>query len=216
MKIFKNKIKKNQKKDPYFNIPIKKLVLTSMFLSMATILMFFEFYIPPFESFLKIDFSDVIVILAIFIIGVPYALIISIGKTWLKFLMYPGQGGLAGHLIDNLLSTSLVLIIVCTYIILSKLKTLKQSYIFYISLFISLFLLPLFAVIFNYSFILKMYGFTDWSFVHTFEVFYPFTIVKYALIFVIIILLRFGLKSFITSNNLILGNFETKFKIQMY
>ncbi|WP_429971820.1 ECF transporter S component [Fructilactobacillus sp. Tb1] len=68
------------------NQSIKRLVLISILAAIAYVLMFIAFPILPFVSFLKLDFSDLPILLGLFTLGPVAALEITVLKLFLYWL----------------------------------------------------------------------------------------------------------------------------------
>lgn len=81
---------------------IHKLALTAMFAAIASVLMFFEFPLPLTPSFLKLDLSDVAVLIGGFVLGPFSAVAIALIKD-LIHLSVTTSGGV-GELADFLIS----------------------------------------------------------------------------------------------------------------
>src|SRR3954452_8477404 len=100
---------------------VKALVSTSMLSSIAYILMLVNFPIPPFPTFLKIDFSDLPALIGALIFGPLAGILIELIKNVLDYFMTGSETGVpVGHFANFV---SGLLFILPTYYIYNKLKT---------------------------------------------------------------------------------------------
>ncbi|MGX7395225.1 ECF transporter S component [Carnobacterium mobile] len=107
------------------NSRTKKLVGVSMLAAVAFVLMFFAFPIIPGVSFLKIDFSDIPVLLGMFIYG-PSA---GIGVAFIRTILhYIQTGGDAGYPIGDTASliASIAYCLPIYYVMRNKTETTKN------------------------------------------------------------------------------------------
>ncbi len=84
----------------------KNLVLTGVFAAIATVLMYIETPLPIFPSFLKIDLSTVVTLIAGYVISPVCAVFVALIKD-LIHLISTQTGGI-GELADFLMSTAMV------------------------------------------------------------------------------------------------------------
>lgn len=107
------------------NSNTKKLVGVSMLAAVAFILMFFAFPIIPGVSFLKIDFSDIPVLLGMFLYGPVAGIAVALIRT---ILHYVQTGGDAGYPIGDMASlvASLAYCLPIYYIMKSKAENAKN------------------------------------------------------------------------------------------
>lgn len=73
---------------------IQKITLTGILSATAFVLMFFEFPIPPFPDFLKIDLSDIPAIFGAFAMGLLAGVMIEFVKNVLHFIAKGETGGI--------------------------------------------------------------------------------------------------------------------------
>lgn len=118
--------------------------------AMATIIMYFEFLIPFIPPFLKIDFSEVIVLLAALALGPISAVIIELIKN--LFHLFSTQSAGIGELANFLIGISFV---VPAAIVYKKMKNKKGALL---SLSIGTLSMTVFASIFNYFILLPLYA----------------------------------------------------------
>ncbi|WP_034549984.1 ECF transporter S component [Carnobacterium funditum] len=83
------------------NYNTRKLVGVSMLAAVAFVLMFFAFPIIPGVTFLKIDFSDIPVLLGMFLYGPVAGIAVAVIRT---ILHYVQTGGDAGYPIGDIAS----------------------------------------------------------------------------------------------------------------
>jgi len=191
----------NNKKNSKIHNNILKLTITSIFLVISVSLMIFAINIPTFPLWLKFDFSDLMILLTLFIVGIEYAIILCISKNWIKFLIDPGFGGWIGHLFDMILGLIVIITIFLIYMCfhLSKIK-LNHFYITIFSLFLTLIVASFFAALLNYTIFLKLWGLNINNFKDVFLIYFPFTIIKYSIIFTIFLMFRVIIKKLININ----------------
>lgn len=84
----------------------KKIILIGIFAAIATVLMFFELSLPIFPSFLKLDVSTVIVLIAGYVISPVSGVFVALVKD-LIHLMFSHTGGI-GELADFIISGIMV------------------------------------------------------------------------------------------------------------
>lgn len=99
-----------------------KLVVVSLLSAVALILQYLDFPLPPFPSFLKIDFSDVPALVAGFMYGPWFGVLVQFLKNGLH-LIFPGtQTAAIGELTNFIAGSTFVL---CTVLIARRLTGLK-------------------------------------------------------------------------------------------
>lgn len=64
-----------------------KPVSGAIFVAMSVLLMFIQFPIIPIFPFLKMDFSDVIVLIAFFTLGMPMGILVTTCKVFLHWIL---------------------------------------------------------------------------------------------------------------------------------
>ena len=102
---------------------VKVTVSIAMLSSIAYVLMLLNFPIPPFPSFLKIDFSDIPALIGALIFGPMAGLLIELLKNLLDYMMTGSETGIpVGHFANFV---SGIIFILPTYYIYNKLKTKK-------------------------------------------------------------------------------------------
>ena len=82
----------------------------AVFVAIAALFLEFSFPVPFFPPYLKIDFSDALVLFVINILQFQYLLILIFCKTWLAFLLFNLSGSTAvGYFASNIASLALIL-----------------------------------------------------------------------------------------------------------
>ncbi|WP_141231671.1 ECF transporter S component, partial [Niallia circulans] len=66
---------------------VRKYVLIGMMSSLAYVLMMLKFPIPPFPSYLKVDFSDIPALVAALILGPGAGILVELIKNILDYLI---------------------------------------------------------------------------------------------------------------------------------
>lgn len=87
---------------------LSTLIKVSILAAMAFILMFFEFPLPIFPSFLKIDFSDIPALLGAFAMGPIAGIVIELLKNLLYLVIKGTQTGFIGELANFVVGAALV------------------------------------------------------------------------------------------------------------
>ena len=85
----------------------KKIILIGIFAAIATVLMFFELSLPIFPSFLKLDVSTVIVLIAGYVISPVSGVFVALVKDLIHFIFFTHTGGI-GELADFIISGIMV------------------------------------------------------------------------------------------------------------
>lgn len=160
---------------------VKFLVSVAMLSSIAFVLMLLKFPIPPFPSFLKIDFSDLPALIGMLIFGPMAGVLVEFLKNVLDYLISGSDTGIPiGHLANFV---SGLFFILPTYYIYNKLKTKKGMTI---ALIISTVIMSIVMSVLNYFVLLPAYTFLlNWPAMSGTEVrqyivagIFPFNIVK--------------------------------------
>lgn len=99
-----------------------KLVAVSLLSAVALILQYLDFPLPPFPSFLKIDFSDVPALVAGFMFGPWFGVLVQFLKNGLH-LIFPGTKTAAIGELTNFLAGSVF--VLCTVWIARRISGLK-------------------------------------------------------------------------------------------
>lgn len=102
---------------------VKVLVSIAMLSSISYILMLLNFPIPPFPSFLMIDFSDLPALIGALIFGPAAGILVELFKNILDYFMTGSDTGIPiGHMANFVAG---IVFILPSYYIYSKLKTKK-------------------------------------------------------------------------------------------
>ncbi|WP_110927579.1 ECF transporter S component [Bacillus massiliglaciei] len=102
---------------------VKKMVLIAMMGSISYVLMLLNFPFPGFPAFLKIDFSDLPVLIAALIMGPAAGILAEFLKNLLDFVMTGSPTGVpVGHIANFVAG---ILFILPVYYIYQKVKTKK-------------------------------------------------------------------------------------------
>ncbi len=127
-----------------------KITYTAIFAALATVLMYFEFYVPFMPPFLKVDLSGAIILIGAFILGIRSA----ITMTLIKDLIHATQTktGFTGELQDFILLSILVIVSVSIY---KHMRTQKGAIIGCV---VGSIVMSIAGMITNYLFILPFYA----------------------------------------------------------
>jgi riboflavin transporter len=133
---------------------VKVLVSIAMLSSIAYILMLVNFPIPPFPTFLKIDFSDLPALMGALIFGPVAGILVELIKNVLDYFMTGSETGVpVGHFANFV---SGLLFILPTYYIYNKLKTKRGMTV---ALVIGTCLMSVIMSVLNYFVLLPAYTF---------------------------------------------------------
>lgn len=104
-------------------LSVKATVLIGVMSSISYVLMLLNFPLPPFPSFLKVDFSDIPALITALILGPGAGVLVEFIKNLLDYMMTGSETGVpVGHL-SNFVAG--VIFILPIYYIYQKLKTKK-------------------------------------------------------------------------------------------
>lgn len=133
---------------------VKILVSIAMLSSISYILMLLNFPIPPFPSFLMIDFSDLPALIGALIFGPAAGILVELFKNVLDYLMTGSDTGIPiGHLANFIAG---IVFILPAYYIYNKLKTKKGMTFALVS---SSVIMALVMSVLNYFVLLPAYAF---------------------------------------------------------
>lgn len=177
------------------NTKIKAMVSIGMLSSIAYLLMLLNFPMPPFQSFLLVDFSDIPALIAALIFGPIAGILVELFKNLLDFVMTGSPTGVpVGHIANFLAG---ILFILPTYYVYNKLKTKKGMTIALIAGTVTM---SIIMSILNYYFILPAYtalmGFPDLRY-YVVAGILPFNIIKGIMMSVIFMLLFIRMQAWI-------------------
>ena len=131
---------------------VNRLVKISLLVAMAFVLMLFEFPIPGFPPFLKLDFSDLPALIGGFALGPVAGVIIEGGKVILNLVFHGSYTGGVGEFANFLVGGSFVF--VASYIY-HKNKTKKNAII---GLIIGTIVMTIVGALFNYYILIPLYA----------------------------------------------------------
>lgn len=131
---------------------VNRLVKISLLVAMAFILMLFEFPIPGFPPFLKLDFSDLPALIGGFALGPVAGVIIEGGKVILNLVFHGSYTGGVGEFANFLVGGSFVF--VASYIY-HKNKTKKSAII---GLIIGTIVMTIVGALLNYYILIPLYA----------------------------------------------------------
>ncbi len=131
---------------------VNRLVKISLLVAMAFVLMLFEFPIPGFPPFLKLDFSDLPALIGGFALGPVAGVIIEGGKVILNLVFHGSYTGGVGEFANFLIGGSFVF--VASYIY-HKNKTKKNAII---GLIIGTIVMTIVGALLNYYILIPLYA----------------------------------------------------------
>ena len=131
---------------------VRSYVLIGMMSALSYVLMFLNFPLPSFPTYLQVDFSDVPALLAAFILGPVAGILVELIKNIIDYFLTGSESGIpVGHIANMIAGISFIL---PTYYIYNKLKS-KKGMIF--GLAVSVILMTSLLSIFNYYVLLPVY-----------------------------------------------------------
>lgn len=133
---------------------LSTLIKISVLSAMAFILMYVDFPLPIFPTFLKIDFSDVPALLGAFAMGPVAGIIIELIKNLLIILLKGTQTGFVGELANFIVGAVLVGVAGILY---KRTKTRANALV---SIIAGIIFMSAVASIANYFVLLPLYGMT--------------------------------------------------------
>ncbi len=108
------------------NVNTKKLVMIAMFSAIASVLMIFDFPIPIAPGFMKIDLSDIPIIIGGFLMGPVSGVVIAILKILIKLILKTTSTVFVGETV-NLIGS--ILYVVPASLVYKKFKSKKFAII---------------------------------------------------------------------------------------
>lgn len=147
---------------------LKNMVLVSILGAISGVLMLFKFPLPIAPTFMKMDFSDSVLIIGGFLTGPVYSLIMIFIKWIVKLIITSTSTAYAGELSGLILNISFILPMSYFY---SKNKTKKTAIILMIIFSITTSLIAIFT---NVYMIFPLYGLSGNAIVSPFKVLFPF------------------------------------------
>lgn len=149
-------------------LSLKNMVLVSILGAISGVLMLFKFPLPIAPTFMKMDFSDSVLIIGGFLTGPVYSLIMIFIKWIVKLIITSTSTAYAGELSGLILNISFILPMSYFY---SKNKTKKTAIILMIIFSITTSLIAIFT---NVYMIFPLYGLSGNAIVGPFKVLFPF------------------------------------------
>ena len=147
---------------------LKNMVLVSILGAISGVLMLFKFPLPIAPTFMKMDFSDSVLIIGGFLTGPVYSLAMIFIKWIVKLIITSTSTAYAGELSGLILNISFILPMSYFY---SKNKTKKTAIILMIIFSITTSLIAIFT---NVYMIFPLYGLSGNAIVGPFKVLFPF------------------------------------------
>lgn len=184
----------NQRIINSFKLTTHKITLIVLFLALTVLISLLE--IPTFfNDFLTIDFGITINLLAVFVIGLPYGLLIAVVAPWLRLIiphtMPPNVIGEIANMLSSI-STLLVFFLINSLLFYFFNKKDKQKLILafdIISSGLTIIIVSFLNVFFNWIFILDLYGARALKSL-LWTLFLPYNLFKFTLIFILFLLLK--------------------------
>lgn len=131
---------------------LNKMIKISLLSVIAFVLMFFEFPIPVFPNFLKIDISDLPALLGTFAFGPVSGILIELFKNVLHIVFKGTQTGFVGEFANFMVGS----IFVATAGIIYKIRKSKKTAI--LGLIAGTIVMSLAASVLNYTILLPLYA----------------------------------------------------------
>ena len=147
---------------------LKNMVLVSILGAISGVLMLFKFPLPIAPTFMKMDFSDSVLIIGGFLTGPVYSLAMIFIKWIVKLIITSTSTAYAGELSGLILNISFILPMSYFY---SKNKTKKTAIILMIIFSITTSIIAIFT---NVYMIFPLYGLSGNAIVGPFKVLFPF------------------------------------------
>lgn len=177
-----------------FKLTTHRITLIVLFLALTVLISLLE--IPTFfNDFLTIDFGITINLLAVYIIGFPYGLLIAIIAPWMRLVIPhtvpPNVIGELAYMLGSI-STLVVFFLINSLLIwfFNKNNNWKLTLIFDISsAILTVIIVSLLNTFFNWAFILDLYG-TQALKSLLWTLFLPYNLFKFTLIFILFCLLK--------------------------
>ncbi|MBE4704404.1 ECF transporter S component [Spiroplasma platyhelix] len=178
-----------------FQLSTHKIALIGIFLALTTLISLLE--IPTFfNSFLSIDFAITINLLAVFIVGLPYGLLIAIIFPWIRLgiphTMPPDVVGALSSMLSAI--TSLIVFFAVHDLLLLLIKGNRDSWkphlvVNILSIILACVLISLLNTFYNWAFILDLYGASEQKQI-LWVVYLPYNLLKFSLVLILFLLLE--------------------------
>ncbi|WMM90399.1 ECF transporter S component [Heyndrickxia coagulans] len=102
---------------------VKQFVAVALLSALAFMLMFIKFPVPPFPSFLTVDFSDIPVLVAALLYGPMASVVAELIKNILNYLSLGSEAGVPIGNVANFFAG--MLFVLPTYLIYKRMRTKK-------------------------------------------------------------------------------------------
>lgn len=178
-----------------FKLTTHKIALIGIFLALTTLISLLE--IPTFfNSFLTIDFAVTINLLAVFIVGLPYSLLIAIIYPWIRLgiphTVPPDVIGAFASMLNAI--TALVVFFLIHDLLLLLIKGNTDSWkphliVNIISAILACVLISLLNTFYNWAFILDLYAASEQKKV-LWVLYLPYNLLKFSLVLTLFLLLE--------------------------
>lgn len=178
-----------------FRLSTKKIALIGIFLALTTLIGLLE--IPTFfNSFLTIDFAITINLLAVFVVGFPYAILIALIYPWIRLgIPHTVPPDVVGELATMLTAlTSLIVFFLIHDLLLLLVKGNTDNWkphlvVNIISAVLACVLISLLNTFYNWAFLLDLYGAYDQKKV-LWVLYLPYNLLKFSLVMLLFLLLE--------------------------
>lgn len=178
-----------------FQLTTHKIALIAIFLALTVLISLLE--IPTFfNNFLTIDFAVTINLLVVFVIGLPYSLLIAVIYPWIRLgIPHTVPPDVIGELATMLSAlTSLIVFFFIHDLLLFLVKGNKEHWkphliVNIISAILACVIISLLNTFYNWAFILDLYGASDLKKV-LWTLFLPYNLFKFTLILILFLLLE--------------------------
>ncbi|MGL5268256.1 MAG: ECF transporter S component [Spiroplasma sp.] len=178
-----------------FKLTTHKIVLIAIFLALTTLISLLEIT-TFFNSFLTIDFAITINLLAVFVVGLPYGLLIAIIYPWIRLVIpHMMPANVVGELSAMLASiTSLIVFFLIHDLLLLLNRGNKDSWrphlvVNIISAVLACLIISLLNIFYNWVFLLDLYGVSEQKKV-LWTLYLPYNFFKYTLVLILFLLLE--------------------------
>mgnify|MGYP000019035408 CR=1 FL=1 len=170
------------------NLKLRRFLTIAMLSSISFVIMLFNFPLPGFPGFLKIDFSDVPALIAVITMGPLAGILVELFKNILEWIFAGAPTGVPVGQMANFATG--VLFILPVYYIYDKFKTRKGLVI---SLVVATVVMSVGMAILNYIAFIPMYAYFMNFELKAYETIVlgilPFNLLKGAMLFIVVLLL---------------------------
>lgn len=170
------------------NLKLRRFLTIAMLSSISFVIMLFNFPLPGFPGFLKIDFSDVPALIAVITMGPLAGILVELFKNILEWIFAGAPTGVPVGQMANFATG--VLFILPVYYIYDKFKTRKGLVI---SLVVATVVMSVGMAVLNYIAFIPMYAYFMNFELKAYETIVlgilPFNLLKGAMLFIVVLLL---------------------------